>query len=169
MSFNPTGSLNGQSFSSTNRTNSTNEVQQTDTQTQRRQALRQFLANYTSDMGIPSETELRNALLNTGGKDRDGNYLTTNIQITINKYEENGKQVADVHITFSWGGEDFDQSRRFELTPSGTTLNPTSTSDTEGSTGEPQIVNIKDVFRNIDTQATTAKDKINSYKYLNRL
>ena len=169
MSFNPAGSLNGQRFSSTNRTNSSNGVQKTDTQTQTRQALRQFLANYTSDIGIPSETELKNALLNAGGKDRDGNYLMTNIQITINKYQENGKQVADVHVTFTWGGEDFDQSRRFELTPTGQALQPTFSNGNNEVTREPKIVNSQDFYKNIDAQATTTSDKINAYKYFNRL
>ena len=76
-------------------------MQKTDTQTQTRQALRQFLENYTSDVGIPSDTELRNALLNAGGKDRDGNYLMTNIQIMHFGLPINGNHIGTLlQVTF---------------------------------------------------------------------
>ena len=138
MSFNfESPIMNGR----TNSTNGINGPKKTDSQQLTRAFMRHFLENYHSDIGLPSESELRNALESAGA---------TNIQISINKYEENGKQVADVNIKFSWGGEDFDQSRKFELTAVGDLTGTEFKSDNK-SDGELSKINFQDFSKPADS------------------
>ena len=139
------------------RTNSANGPQQTSTYAEKRKGMQTFLDSYLKNGGIITESSIRTALKEAGA---------TNIQVTINKStDNNGNEIFDVHVTFTWKGEDFDQNGH-QVYEKGPGINLTgSRSGTQNSDGDPKSCS-NQVFKDLESQAVSVGEKINAYKYL---